>query len=147
MFKMSLKITIISVLMRLHNLCVDRRVADAVYMRDRTWGRASVSLCPDLRWHSSSDIWLAGAEHLEDSEEPRGRHGGRRNLNKPSHTYRRLQTELLSSKGILRLLRPRQRGVVPDYAVPATYEVQSLTDPTRSIFVRPGSTTVSYTRG
>ncbi len=122
-YKMSTTTMILSVLMRLHNKCVERRVQLETLHKDRTWGSTAIGNAADIRWHSSSDIWLAGGgvegSEVDGDGEPVIRTwGGARRTLKPSAEYRKQHTEELKRRGIL---RPRFAHVRPRYADAATY--------------------------
>ncbi len=112
-YKLATSIKIVQVVMRLHNLCVSRRVELEKLRKDRTWGSSAVGTAADYRWHSSSIIY-PGDRPVEDEESCWG--GARRG--KPSHEYRKRQTELLRHYGIL---RPSSEVVRPLYTIPANY--------------------------
>ncbi len=127
-FNLKQSIQIIQVLARLHNLCVNRRVMDEVNHRDRTWGKRICTghRLPDIRWHSNSEIWVAGGgdlmEESESSASSVGANnrgwGGNRNAGKPSQLYRSEQTSKLRS---MQIVRPANSDVRPVYSLPADY--------------------------
>lgn len=103
-YRLSVSIKVISVVMRLHNVCVGRRLADEVVRSDRTWGNVRSNTVPDMRWHSSSQI--AGPQE--------GQRGG--NRLRHSQRYRLDQTNHLLRHGIL---RPARRTLRQMYTISA----------------------------